>query len=124
MKEWIYPEEDAFGEYKDADQIVADILRRRGVEDADQLIEFLSDAPKLTHDPFLMKDMKPAVLRIVKALQNKEKICIYGDYDADGVTLHQKYGSDRLAGNPSGIASTPRVWIPNKRQAVLPPVFP
>ncbi|MBQ1215882.1 MAG: single-stranded-DNA-specific exonuclease RecJ [Firmicutes bacterium] len=86
MKEWIYPEEDAFGEYKDADQIVADILRRRGIEDADQLIEFLSDAPKLTHDPFLMKNMKPAVLRIVKALQKKEKICIYGDYDADGVT--------------------------------------
>lgn len=86
MKEWIYPEEDAYGEYKDADQIVTDILRRRGIEDAEQLIEFLSDAPKLTHDPFLMKNMKPAVLRIVKALQNKEKICIYGDYDADGVT--------------------------------------
>jgi len=86
MKEWIYPEEDAFGEYKDADQIVADILRRRGIEDADQLIEFLSDAPKLTHDPFLMKNMKPAVIRIVQALQKKEKICIYGDYDADGVT--------------------------------------
>ena len=86
MKEWIYPEEDAFGEYKDADQIVADILKRRGIEDAEQLVEFLSDAPKLTHDPFLMKNMKPAVLRIVKALQNKEKICIYGDYDADGVT--------------------------------------
>ena len=86
MKEWIYPEEDAFGEYKDADQIVADILKRRGIEDAEQLVEFLSDAPKLTHDPFLMKNMKPAVLRIVKVLQNKEKICIYGDYDADGVT--------------------------------------
>ncbi|MBO5665843.1 MAG: single-stranded-DNA-specific exonuclease RecJ [Firmicutes bacterium] len=86
MKEWIYPEEDAFGEYKDADQIVADILRRRGIEDAEQLIEYLSDTPKLTHDPFLMKDMKPAVLRIVSALQKKEKICIYGDYDADGVT--------------------------------------
>ena len=86
MKEWIYPEEDSYGEYKDADQIIADILRRRGIEDPGQLIEYLSDTPQLTHDPFLMKDMKPAVLRIIKALQNKEKICIYGDYDADGVT--------------------------------------
>jgi len=86
MKEWICPEEDAFGEYKDAQQIVADILHRRGIETAQQAAEFLSDAPKLTYDPFLMKDMKPAVIRIVEALRKRERICIYGDYDADGVT--------------------------------------
>lgn len=86
MKEWIYPEEDAYGEYKDADKIIADILRRRGIESGEQMVEFLSDTPKLTHDPFLMKNMKPAVIRIVEALRKGEKICIYGDYDADGVT--------------------------------------
>lgn len=86
MKEWIYPEEDALNEYKDEDQIVADILRRRGIETAEQAVEFLSDAPKQTYDPFLMQDMKPAIIRIVEGLRRGEHICIYGDYDADGVT--------------------------------------
>src|SRR5690606_30579649 len=38
------------------------------------------------HDPFLMKDMEQAILRIVKAIGNNEKILIYGDYDVDGTT--------------------------------------
>src|SRR5207253_2364665 len=38
------------------------------------------------HDPFLMKDMEQAILRIEKAIASKENILIYGDYDVDGTT--------------------------------------
>lgn len=86
MKEWIYPQEDAFDEYRDAQEITAGILRRRGIEGEEALAEYLSASPKQTYDPFLMKDMKAAVIRIVEALRRQEKICVYGDYDADGVT--------------------------------------
>ena len=86
MKEWIYPQEEAFDEYRDAQEITAGILRRRGIEGEEALAEYLSASPKQTYDPFLMKDMKAAVIRIVEALRRQEKICVYGDYDADGVT--------------------------------------
>jgi len=44
--------------------------------------------PKLTdlHDPFLMKDMRKAVNRIIQAIESKEKILVFGDYDVDGTT--------------------------------------
>ncbi|PIZ00956.1 single-stranded-DNA-specific exonuclease RecJ [bacterium (Candidatus Howlettbacteria) CG_4_10_14_0_8_um_filter_40_9] len=60
------------------------------------------------HDPFLLKDMDRAVERIQKALRDKEKICIYGDYDVDGVTstallsdTFEKLGADFIAYIPS-----------------------
>lgn len=51
-----------------------------------EFLEFLfPDFESTLHDPFLMKDMQKAVDRVVKAILNKEKICVYGDYDCDGV---------------------------------------
>lgn len=38
------------------------------------------------HDPWLMKDMLKAVKRILRAIENEEKILVYGDYDVDGTT--------------------------------------
>ncbi|MCO6495621.1 MAG: single-stranded-DNA-specific exonuclease RecJ, partial [Bacteroidetes bacterium] len=57
-----------------------------GIETYDQAEAFF--VPKLSqlHDPFLMKDMKVAVDRIESALNNDEKVLVYGDYDVDGTT--------------------------------------
>ncbi len=67
------------------DALVALILVSRGFSDPFEIEEFLSDDFDLC-DPFELIDMDKAVERINAALENGEKICVYGDYDADGVT--------------------------------------
>ncbi len=64
---------------------VEELLSRRGVEGNDAQREFLSDKPALTHDPFLLKGMEEGVALLLAAIDAGEKICIYGDYDADGI---------------------------------------
>ncbi len=66
--------------------IVREILKKRGIHTDEQITEFFSPVPKLTFDPFLMKNMDQVCDRILRAVDDGEKICIYGDYDADGVT--------------------------------------
>jgi single-stranded-DNA-specific exonuclease len=63
------------------------ILLSRGFENEQQLESFfVPDYDNDLHDPFLLNDMKKAVNRTLKAQKNQEKVCIFGDYDADGVT--------------------------------------
>lgn len=64
---------------------LAMMLDIRNIVDKENIIEFLSDDIKLS-DPFDFIDMDKAVNRIKFAINNFEKICVYGDYDADGVT--------------------------------------
>lgn len=61
------------------------LLFRRGVHSALQAQQYLHDEGSL-FDPFTLKDMPIAVERILRALQQNEKIVVYGDYDADGIT--------------------------------------
>ena len=65
---------------------VARIMIRRGVDTQDKLEHFLYDTLDNLTDPFLMKGMEEAVTRIQRAINQKEKIVIYGDYDVDGIT--------------------------------------
>jgi len=68
------------------DMAIANLLIQRGIKTFSEARSFFR--PKLTdlHDPFLMKDMDKAVARVKKAIDNDEKVMIYGDYDVDGTT--------------------------------------
>lgn len=65
--------------------LLAMMLDIRGITKEEDVINFLQEHKDFS-DPFLMKDMDKAVERITTAVENGEKICVYGDYDADGVT--------------------------------------
>lgn len=67
-------------------EVTAGLLVSRGVTGLKEGQAFLNPSLDQSHDPFLLKDMRKAVDRIHLAIANQEKIFIYGDYDADGIT--------------------------------------
>ena len=73
--------------------IVEALLEKRGIDDPDEIAEYLSDSPVRTYDPFDLLNMKEGIDLIMDTIKKGGRICIYGDYDADGVTsiciLHQ-----------------------------------
>jgi len=66
--------------------IVSQILINRNITDLETARRYLNPSLHDLHSPFLMKDMKEGVARMIRALQGNEKVAIYGDYDADGIT--------------------------------------
>lgn len=68
------------------DEVLSNLLVQRGINTFEEARYFFRPDLGHLHDPFLMQDMEKAVLRIEKAIQNQEKILIYGDYDVDGTT--------------------------------------
>lgn len=66
--------------------LIVQLLYNRGISRPEKLQSFLAADKSLSHDPFLLPDMHQAVARIYRALLSGEKIGIYGDFDADGIT--------------------------------------
>ena len=67
-------------------KLLAKILVNRDIVEDEKIKVFLEPTRNDFYDPFLMPDMEKAVDRIIKAIDNKEKVMIYGDYDVDGIT--------------------------------------
>lgn len=68
------------------ENFVAQLLVQRGIETYDEAKNFFRPSLDHLHDPYLMKDMEKAVERIEKAIENRERILVFGDYDVDGTT--------------------------------------
>ena len=67
-------------------RIMAIVLANRGITKAEDANRFLNPSLSDLTPPFSIKDMEKAVFRIITAIENKEKILVFGDYDVDGVT--------------------------------------
>lgn len=92
-KEWVFLDEnvsqaqaEAYAELFDIPVIVAKVLLNRGFTDAADAKKFLDKNSDSFYSPELLCDMDKAVERIRKAIENKEKVVVYGDYDVDGIT--------------------------------------
>jgi single-stranded-DNA-specific exonuclease len=71
---------------KDFSPFARQVLFNRGIQTSDEAVRYLSAAQPENSDPFLLKGMAEAVARIRQAIENNQKVAIYGDYDVDGVT--------------------------------------
>lgn len=102
-KKWEYYEQDKelveqIAKKHNISTLLAKILINRNIVDEEEIKVFLNPKRNNFHDPFLMLDMDKAVDRIIKAIKNKEKTIIYGDYDVDGITsitVLKKFLSER-----------------------------
>jgi single-stranded-DNA-specific exonuclease len=73
-------------ELNNLDKTLTDILLKRKIDTFEKAKTFFRPSLEEIHNPFLMKDMDKAVERLQKAIENNEKILVYGDYDVDGTT--------------------------------------
>lgn len=88
-KQMVQPEQKdvkELSEALDSSSLFAALCLQRGLHTEEQVQSFLQPNENWFHDPFLLYDMEKAVNRIKKAISNEEKITVYADYDADGVT--------------------------------------
>jgi single-stranded-DNA-specific exonuclease len=88
-KNWKIKERNSIGKriFPDLEEEIELLLLDRGIDNTQKKQAFIAPSYETeTLDPFLLKDMDLAVGRALSAIKKKEKICIYGDYDADGVT--------------------------------------
>ena len=88
---WVVREEDEavckrLGSETGLLPLTVKLLANRGITSAREAECFLDPGRIEFHDPFLLADMDAAVARITRAINEHERVCIYGDYDVDGVT--------------------------------------
>jgi len=67
-------------------ETIIKLLQKRGITSAEEMEEFLSDKPQRTHDAALLEDIEAGAELILAEAAKGSRICIYGDYDADGIT--------------------------------------
>ena len=89
-KKWQFKENnkiraEQISEKFDIGLLVAQIIANKNLNDEEIKI-FLEPTRDNFYDPFLLPDMDKAIQRILKAIESKEKIVIFGDYDVDGIT--------------------------------------
>lgn len=77
---------NAFSKQFSLSYVMSTVLLNRGIETEEQLKEYIGKTLDKVHNPLLLPDMEKAAKRIIKAINDKEKIVVYGDYDVDGVT--------------------------------------
>ncbi len=90
-KKWVYISSDPkevqqLHEQLKVHPIISQLLIQRGIKTFDEAKSFFRPNIQQLHDPFLMQNMDKAVQRIIKAMDNRQKILLYGDYDVDGTT--------------------------------------
>ena len=66
--------------------VAARVLYARGLRDPGEARRFLKPSLDDLHDPFLLRDMREAVARLRRAIDERQKVLVYGDYDVDGTT--------------------------------------
>ncbi len=94
--------------FPEMDPILLQLLFARGISEQQAIDAFLEpDYARDVHDPFLFREMQTAVERIAKAIKAKERIVVYGDYDADGVCA-----SAVLIETLTALGGTVDVYIP------------
>ena len=92
QKKWLVksPQErtdvETFRSKLKVDPVVAELLLQRGIDTYDAAHSFFRPDLESLHDPFLMQDMNPAVERLQEAIDQQEKVLLFGDYDVDGTT--------------------------------------
>lgn len=78
---------DQINKFPDINPVIVQLLHNRGLDTQEDIDQFLNpDYSRDIHDPYLFNNMQKAVERIFEAKKNKEKICVFGDYDVDGVS--------------------------------------
>lgn len=92
-------------------RLAAVSLALRGAKDPEEAKAFLEPRLQNLRDPWLMRDMEAAVRRTLRALEAHEPICIYGDYDADGITA-----SALLAKFFRAVGADVKVFLPQRRR--------
>ncbi|MBW7883598.1 MAG: single-stranded-DNA-specific exonuclease RecJ [Caldilineaceae bacterium] len=87
-KRWILqpPAPDSFLRAVPEHPLLAQVLYNRGLRSAAEVAAFLNGDDAVAENPYRLRDMVPAVQRIVQAIRANETICVYGDFDVDGVT--------------------------------------
>ncbi len=89
--------------------LIARILVSRGIDSAEAGRQFLAPALSAMPDPFLLKGMHAAVERLLRARADNETVCVYGDYDVDGIT-----GTALLVSFLRWVGITSTYFIPNR----------